>query len=139
MLRSHLVVAGLAASSLLAVVFAGCGGDDDATTAGGAGAGGNAVDQTGRQPPTPPDGAGPGDGAGTVFAIRKLYLGDTKRDGTPDPAAGWKDYGFNLDHLISTKDSKNLCKPLAGGAPSAVYPDGNDGIDNSFGKNILPI
>ncbi len=136
MLRSHLIVAGLVASGLLSVVA--CGGDDPETGTGGTGGGGT-TDQTGKQPASPPDGAGPGDGAGVVLAINKLYLGDTNRDGTPNAANGWKQYGFNLDHLISTKDSKNLCKPRAGGAPSSIYPDGDQGIDNSFGKNILPI
>jgi hypothetical protein len=33
----------------------------------------------------------------------------------------------------------DLCKPRKGGNPSNVYPDGNGGIDNSFGHNVLPI
>src|SRR5262249_17857884 len=37
---------------------------------------------------------------------------------------------------ITTATSKNTCKP-PNNAP--VTPDGNDGIDNSFGKNILPL
>jgi len=76
---------------------------------------------------------------GTTQAVNKLFLGDTDRNGTANPTNGWKNYGFNLDGLKSTKTSKNLCKPRSGGTAAAVYPDGTDGIDNSFGKNILPI
>lgn len=94
---------------------------------------------TSAQPPAPgvhvpPDGAG-----SAAFAIRRIFLGDTDRDGTPNPANGWKQYGFDLDHDISTVASTNLCKPQNNAPPKNVYPDGNDGIDNSFGKNILPI
>jgi hypothetical protein len=79
-----------------------------------------------------------GDGDGTVLAIPKLYLGDTDRMGNPSSTA-WKIYGYDLDGLISTKTSTDLCKPAAGAKPGAVYEDGDNGIDNSFGKIILPI
>lgn len=84
--------------------------------------------------PTPADGAGP-----TTFAIRKIFMGDTKPDGTPDLANGWKNYGYDVDGDISTAASTNLCKPRNNAAPKNVYPDGLDGIDNSYGRNILPI
>jgi len=38
-----------------------------------------------------------------------------------------------------TAASIDLCKPANNAPPSSVYPDGNNGIDNSFGRNILPI
>lgn len=85
-------------------------------------------------PMNPPDGMG-----SSVFAIRKLYLGDTDPDGTPDIANGWKNYGYDLDGHVSTASSTGLCKPMSNASPTTVYPDGNGGIDNSFGKNILPI
>jgi hypothetical protein len=82
----------------------------------------------------------PGDGPTSVtFAVSKLYLGDIARDGTPDKSNGWKKFGFDIDGKISTKDSTDLCKTNSGGTKSSVYPDGDDGIDNSFGRNILPI
>jgi hypothetical protein len=82
----------------------------------------------------------PGDGTGSVtFAISKLYLGDTDPDGTPDKANGWKHFGYDLDGKISTATSTDLCKTLNGALPSKVYPDGDNGIDNSFGHLILPI
>lgn len=130
MLRSPLLLA--LVTGALALSVAGCGSDTESTTTPTGG------DQTGTQPPEAPA-ATPGDGPGVVLAVSKLYLGDTNRDGSPNTSNGWKDYGFNLDRKISTKESADLCKPAGGGAPSAVYPDGNGGIDNSFGKNILPI
>jgi len=78
-------------------------------------------------------------GSTWVMAAQTLYLGDTALDGTPDPTSGWKQYGLDLDGRISTKTSTDLCKPATGGSPAAVYPDGDDGIDNSFGKNVLPV
>ena len=131
MLRSPLLLA--LVTGALALSVAGCGSDTESTTppAGG--------DQTGTQPPEAPAAGTPGDGAGVVLAVSKLYLGDTNRDGSPNTSNGWKDYGFNLDRKISTKESTDLCQPAGGGAPSAGYPDGNGGIDNSFGKNILPL
>jgi len=91
------------------------------------------------EPPAPGSG-GPANGAGaTVFAVTRLYMGDTDRDGTPDPANGWRQYGFDLDGKISTAQSVDLCKPQGNAPPKNVYGDGYGGIDNSWGKNILPI
>jgi hypothetical protein len=112
-----------------------CGSD---STGGTGGAGGTVDDGPGKVPPERPEGAGPGDGMGTAYGISELFLGDTDRNGSPNPSA-WKTYGYNLDGKISTKDSTDLCKPAKGGAPSSVYPDGDDGIDNAFGKLLLPI
>jgi hypothetical protein len=97
------------------------------------------VDETGIVPPTAPEGAAACADPGSTQAVNELFLGDTKRDGTPDPTNGWKTLGYNLDGLKSLKTSTNLCKPRAGGSAAAVYPDGTEAIDNSFGKNILPI
>lgn len=77
--------------------------------------------------------------SGAVLAINKLFVGDKDPDGTPNAVNGWKQYGFNIDGLVSTAASVDLCKPRNGAPPSTPYPDGNDGIDNSFGKNILPL
>jgi len=131
MLRSPLLLA--LVTGAIALSVAGCGSDTESTTTPAGG------DQTGTQPPEAPAAGTPGDGPGVVLAVSKLFLGDTNRDGSPNKASGWKDYGFNLDRKLSTKESADLCKPAGGGAPSSVYPDGNGGIDNSFGKNILPI
>lgn len=88
----------------------------------------------GAPPPTPADGVGV-----MTFAISKLMMGDTKPDGTPDKANGWKNYGYDIDGDISTATSTNLCKPRNNAPPKNVYPDANLGADNSYGRNILPI
>ncbi len=79
-----------------------------------------------------------GTGGDATLAIHKLLLGDTTPNGNVSSTA-WKQYGFDIDGKISTNASVDLCKPAAGAKTSAVYPDGDNGIDNSFGKNILPI
>jgi len=57
----------------------------------------------------------------------------------PDLNNGWKHFGYDLDGKQSTATSMDLCKPRNGATPKAVYPDGDLGTDNSFGKNILPL
>jgi len=75
----------------------------------------------------------------TMLAVDRIYYGDTDFNGTPDATNGWKQYGFDLDGLTSTATSTDLCTPQGNTPPKNVYPDGNDGIDNSFGRNLLPI
>jgi hypothetical protein len=90
-------------------------------------------------PPEPPGGAPPGDGSGSVtFAIRHLALGDQDPNGSYS-ATAWKGYGYDIDGKISIGTSTDLCKPSNNASASHVYPDGNAGIDNAFGKDILPL
>jgi hypothetical protein len=101
------------------------------------GVGGNASSSGSTGTGGPMLGCVPKDGA--VLAVTKFYYGDTNFDGTPDKTNGWKQYGFNLDGKVSTATSTDLCKPLNNAAPKNVYPDGDNGIDNAFGKSVLPI
>lgn len=148
MLRSYLAVAGTAVTALGLAASVNCGGGTE-TTPGTGGAGGGTTSSTSStggggggthaQPPGP-GAQKPGDGTSSVtVAVSKLYLGTTNPDGSPNAQNGWKNYGFDLDGKISTATSTDLCKPRNNAATKNVYPDGNDGIDNSFGKNILPI
>lgn len=131
MLRSHLAALGLASAVSLSFSLVACGGDDSAAPTPDGG------DSNVGLPPGPgPE--KPGDGPGAVFAISKLYLGDTDRSGVKGTSA-WKKFGFNLDGKVSTDASTDLCKPRKGGKKSSVYPDGENGIDNAFGKTILPV
>jgi hypothetical protein len=140
---SSLLLAGLAAGSLAVSFMVACGGTETTTettsTGAGTGTGGGApVDLA--HPPEPAAEAVAPDGTGsTVMAIRKLYLGDTNRDNTPNKASGWKQYGYDLDGLASTATSTDLCQPRNNASPKSLYPDGDKGIDNSFGHNILSI
>jgi hypothetical protein len=128
----------LPALSVLAVaLLVACGNSSDTGGTGGSGGSAGGATDGGAQPPA----AGPvqaPDGADVVLAIRKIYLGDTSRQGQFS-ANAWEAYGYNLDGKISTSSSTDLCKPSYNAPTSAVYPDGTEGIDNSFGKNILPI
>ena len=74
----------------------------------------------------------------TVLAISQLFLGDTDRQGNPSPTA-WKDYGYDLDGIVSTKTGTNHCAPVKGANPANVKTDGTNGIDNSFGSNLMPL
>lgn len=78
-------------------------------------------------------------GAPAHFALRKLLLGRNNPDGTPNTANGWKQYGFNLDGLVSTATEQGECIPRDNASRDSVHTDGNDGIDNAFGKHVMPI
>ena len=126
MLRStSLFCASLSLAVLGGAIAAGCSSstDEPAATAG--------------TPPSRPVDAPEGDGNGYVFAVEKLFLGETDRHGI-ESASAWKKFGYNLDGKKSTADSTDLCKPLGNAPAATVYPDGNDGIDNSFGKLLIP-
>jgi hypothetical protein len=130
-------------SLLSAIVFvAACGGASSSKT-----------DAAPTADATPPDAAPPphnvppapgamhaADGTTDVtFAISKIYLGDTDPDGTPDMVNGWKHFGYDIDGKISTAASTDLCKTQLMAAAANIYPDGDEGTDNGWGKNVLPI
>ncbi len=102
---------------------------------------GDTGDTTGAEGGVRPPEPGPmmePDGAGVVLAISRFFLGDTDRDGTPNKDDGWRQYGYDLDLRISDAGSTDLCLPRQNANPGSVYPDGDDGIDNNFGKLLLP-
>ena len=70
------------------------------------------------------------------FAARKVFLGETDRTGAASNTA-WKDFGRNIDGLVTTKTDTNVCQRQAG-ADSAKQEDGTGGIDNAFGRTIIP-
>jgi hypothetical protein len=96
----------------------------------------SADEDAGLLPPDPD--AAPPDGTGSVvLAISKVYYGDTNRDGSPT-CNPWRQYGLDIDGKITTKTSTDVCALNAGSA-SIAQEDGENGIDNSFGTNLLPI
>jgi hypothetical protein len=108
------------------------------STAGGAGgAGGSGGGGAGGA-----GGVGGGGGCvatdGIVLAVSQLFLGDTDFNGVTS-ATAWRQLGFDIDGKVSTASSTDLCQPNAGGNPSSVHPDGDAGIDNAWGKNVLPL
>jgi hypothetical protein len=71
------------------------------------------------------------------FAARTIYLGETNRMGASDKSA-WKMYGRNIDGLVSAGGPPTGECKLQAGASQKVHEDGNNGIDNSWGRNFLP-
>lgn len=89
------------------------------------------------KPPPPPDGGAPTTNVYT-FAMNTLYLGEAPRGGGSPSTSAWRNFGYDIDGLATTKSSTNVCK-LAQGAPFTNQVDGANGIDNGFGSMILPI
>ncbi|MBM4359984.1 MAG: hypothetical protein FJ096_17915 [Deltaproteobacteria bacterium] len=134
MLRSPYVYASLAALSLATLggsLVVGCGSDTETTPT-------PPPSATSKDPPAKPADGVKGDGAGQTFAVEKLFLGDTDRTGSPN-ADAWELYGYNLDGKVSDATSTDLCKPRAGALPKTVKTDGKGGLDNAFGKLLMPI
>ncbi len=86
----------------------------------------------------PPDPVGTATTSGTSrnFAVDKLFLGWTDRAGNASQDA-WQGYGYDLDGKETTEDSTDVCTPHAGDRARQV--DGPHGLDNSFGRNVLPL
>jgi hypothetical protein len=129
------------ALALLTTVAWGCG--DDANTDGSGGKDATTSGQGGMGTTSTASGTGgAGGGVGgaptcapednTVLAATELFFGEGN-------SGEWKKVGVNIDNLVSTAASTDLCKPSNGAAKSTPYPDGDEGIDNSFGKNLLPL
>lgn len=66
-----------------------------------------------------------------TFAIDSLSFGE---DSTRD----WARYGFDLDRKLTTTTSTDVCRRVRG-APAMTQRDGDFGIDNSFGQNVVPM
>lgn len=75
---------------------------------------------------------------GVLLAWDSLFLGDTDWAHAPSPSA-WEQYGFDVDGITTVNDFSNHCQPFAGANPATAFPDGDDGIDNSFGQNAMPL
>ncbi len=133
------------ALALVTAAAVGCGGGTTSASnggTGGVGVGGTTSSETTTSSGGTGGGGTGGGGAGgaltcmndegVVLAVSDLSFGDGN-------SGEWKSVGVNIDGLVSTAQSKDLCMPNSGASTSVPYPDGNDGIDNSFGKNLLPI
>ncbi len=123
----------------------GTGGSETSTGGSETGTGGSQRRRTARSRP-PQARIAPATGAAPCSPSRSPPpLGDTDRNGTPDHANGWKELRLQRrrpDHELPRNQCQqvhNHCRPAAGASPATAYPDGHNGIDNSFGENILPI
>jgi hypothetical protein len=71
------------------------------------------------------------------FAARKVYLGDTDRAGVSGSTA-WRTYGRDIDGIATIAGTDGGECMRAAGAPASTQTDGENGIDNSWGRNIIP-
>lgn len=116
-MKLKLAFAGLLGVSALGMGLIGAGCSSDPAPSGTTSAG---------KWPERPEGAAAGGSEIRTFALNKLMLGG-------DDA--WKTIGYNLDGKVSTKTATDVCKPKIPG----IMADGKDGIDNSFGQNLISL
>lgn len=139
MLGSDRILFALALTTTMAL---GCGGDSNQSTGGG-GTGGSTTTSsteggTGGTTSSSSSSSSVGgaitcdNGEATVLGVSNLSFGEGQ-------SGQWKKVGYNIDGLTSNAFATDVCKPNSNADPSVPYPDGDDGIDNSFGKNLLPI
>ena len=149
MLNRHRIWALVAALSLAAPACAGGsdtlpgtgGGQGGATTttttttAGGSG-GGTAGSGGGTGGTMPMNGCKPSND--TVLAVDRLFFGDSDWNDIMD-ANAWTLFGLDVDGVDSMGTATGVCQPSAGASVTAVHTDGPNGLDNAFGKNLLPV
>jgi hypothetical protein len=127
-----LTLVGLGASTVALALAQGCSSSSN-PSGGDAGSSGSGI----VPPPQPAGAAATPSMTPENLAVHTLFLGDSDRMGVQSDSA-WKAYGYNIDGKITTAQSTDVCT-LAAGADKSAQIDGNGGIDNSFGENILPI
>jgi hypothetical protein len=145
-----LLAAGLGTVGLMA--FAGVGGLTacSSSSASGSGSGGSGSGSGGatdlcsglpasacNEPPKAPTSGTPAAMTPHNYALHTLFLGDTDRSMNPSMTA-WESFGYDLDGKVTTSSSTDVCT-LVAGSSKQVQVDGNGGIDNSFGSQIMPI
>jgi hypothetical protein len=87
--------------------------------------------------PTRPVGSPASGSDSLVFAISKIYYGDSDRSGTSSMCA-WTAYGLNIDGKTTDTRSTDVCALVPGSSQQAQV-DGQNGIDNSFGANVISL
>lgn len=88
------------------------------------------------QIPEPPVSAPAGDGTPMQFAVTRMFLGDTDREGSPS-ANAWRDLGRDIDGLSSDPAFDCHCKSPSKQVKSDIRRDGTNGIDNAFGNIVV--
>ena len=117
---------------------AGCGGSVGASHDGGAGpARDSGATSCNGWLPIPPPSSGTPRLTPHNYALQQLFLGDTDRQGNPSTTA-WQAFGYDLDGKVTSASSADVCT-LIPGASRQVQVDGNCGIDNSWGANLVPL
>ncbi len=114
---------GIGLGALAFVAFQGCSSSSSDSGTGGSGVGG---------PPAKPSAPATTSTTEKNFAVHTLLLGDAARGGGAQSTSAWKKYGYNVDGVVSNGDATQGCK-----GTKAAKIDGDNGIDNSFGANIV--
>ncbi|WP_394850294.1 hypothetical protein LZC95_22905 [Pendulispora brunnea] len=127
--------ASVALFSLITLTLQGCSSDSGnggggGGTVNGGDAGGGGVEL--QHPPAAPSGPATSSTEERNFAVDKIFIGTTDRNGVASENA-WKNFGYDLDNKATTKASTDVCTPVS----KSAQEDGARGIDNSFGANIL--
>jgi hypothetical protein len=79
------------------------------------------------------------DGPRVIYAFSKIFWGDTVWDGASEPEA-WRSLGLDLDGYEPTGPAFGVCHcQLVCGTKKSSIVGGVHGIDNAFGKGVLPI
>jgi hypothetical protein len=112
------------------------GGSDGGSSSGGTDAGNVDAGPSAVPPALPPGATASTQTTAQNFAIKNIYLGDELNATTQ--TYEWGNYGYNIDGLETTAQSTNVCT-LATGAEKQNQTDGPGGVDNSFGKTIIPL
>lgn len=89
--------------------------------------------ETSSLPPPPVADAPAGDGAGVMLAVGRFHLG-TDGNGV---AGEWRDYGYDLDGMVTHGDLTGHCKQVEVANPNTLE-DGLGGVDNAFGSVLAP-
>ena len=115
-------------------------GSGGTTDGGGSGSGSGGTDSgsggyTSAQPPAAPTGPATGITVSHNFALHHIHLGD---ETATTPAFPAKSIGYDIDGKDSTALSTDVCTQFTG-ASKKSQADGDNGIDNSFGINIVPV
>lgn len=90
------------------------------------------------QAPVAVEGAPAASEPGRSFVVTAFRLGDQDDAGVSRVDA-WERFGFDLDGTISHGAFADHCRPALGGAADLLFEDGPGGIDNSFGRNLVPM
>lgn len=95
---------------------------------------------TSRRPPPRPAATAPGERR--WFAVKRVYLGPTRRDNGIADVNAWKDFGYDLDRRHTTsedsKTSRSSCRRKSDSS-SVGLTDGLAGVDNNFGRYVYPV
>jgi len=85
------------------------------------------------KPVDPPTSSDTG-GGNVMMAVNKLYFGGA------DEEKAWDELpGLDLDGVASDKKFGGHCKARTGGVNGTIRVDGPGGMDNAFGKDIVPL